>query len=202
MKITLSEDDLLFYGLELSSLSYSNTQTRRAFWALLDDAKNATGFDAAAARVSVQIYASREGGCEMYIQAQLDAEQASETPHSTSIPMESGLTVCSPISKAFSSAIGTFERMGDLLSACLALRQSGYQGDSSAWQIGERYYLCLSGNQPDTDKRKRSKNGIDATGVLWEFAVAAEKITPYYLVEHGTSLCPNDAVETLSRAAI
>ena len=202
MKITLSEDDLLFYGLELSSLSYSSTQTRRGFWALLDDAKNATGFDAAATPVSVQIYASREGGCEMYILARSEENEAKDGENAPTLPMESGLTVCSAVSKAFSPAIGAFERLCDLLSACLALRNNGYVGESSAWQIDKCYYLCLSGNLPQTEKRKHAKNGIDATGVLREFSSPAEKISPAYLAEHAISLCPADAVETLSRAAI
>ena len=51
LKITMTEEELLFYGMDLSSLSYSSTETRRAFWAILDDAKHATGFDAAASKV-------------------------------------------------------------------------------------------------------------------------------------------------------
>ena len=199
LKITLSEDELLFYGLELSSLSYSSTQTRRGFWALLDDAKQATGFDAAATKVSVQIYASRQGGCEMYILAE-PADRESVNTDPDTLPVESGLTVCPAIPRTFSPAIGRFNSLGDLLSACLALQNNGYPGESSAWKVGNRYYLCLTGTVP-VEKKRKSASGMDATGVLWEFAAPAKEITPPYLTEYGIPLCPDNAVEKLSRVS-
>lgn len=195
LKITLSEDELLFYGLDLSSLSYSSTETRRGFWALLDDAKHATGFDAAASKVSVQIYASKKGGCEMYISAEEAAEPTKE--QSPTLPVESGLTVCPTVPRQFSAAIGVFHRLCDLLSACLALHQRGYCGISSAWQVSDRYYLHLGGNTT----RKASKTAPDSTDLLWEFALPASEITLPYLAEHGTSLCAEDAVGTLGKIA-
>ncbi len=201
LKITLSEDELLFYGLDLSTLSYSSTETRRAFWALLDDAKHATGFDAAATKVSVQIYASRTGGCEMYIlgEEQADpAEARSQAESPKPLPMESGLTVCPSIPRRFSSAMGVFTHLCDLLSACLALHRSGYSGESSAWQVNDRYYLHLGG---DSAPRKGSKNTPDATDLLWEFALPAKDITLPYLAEHGIPLCAIDAVRKLSKIA-
>ena len=200
LKITLSEDELLFYGLDLASLSYSSTETRRGFWALLDDAKHATGFDAAASKVSVQIYASKAGGCEMYISAEeqtvsADTEEFSDPPDP--LPVESGLTVCKSAPRHFSSAMGAFSRLCDLLSACLALYRRGYNGESSAWQANDRYYLHLGGNTT----RKSAKNAPDATDLLWEFALPAKEVTLPYLAEHGTPLCAADAVEKLSKIA-
>ena len=200
LKITLSEDELLFYGLDLSSLNYSSTETRRAFWALLDDAKHATGFDAAASKVSVQIYASKDGGCEMYISAEEHSDRVAPAPSSEAppLPMESGLTVCPSVPRYFSSAIGTFHRLGDLLSACRALGARGYCGNSSAWQISDRFYLHLGGTSPS---RKGGKNAPDGTDLLWEFALPAGEITLPYLAEHGVYLCAENAVATLGRIA-
>ena len=200
LKITLSEDELLFYGLDLSSLNYSSTETRRAFWALLDDAKHATGFDAAASKVSVQIYASKDGGCEMYISAEEHSDCLSVSPpaESSPLPMESGLTVCPSVPRHFSSAVGAFNRLGDLLSACRALGARGYSGNSSAWQINDRYYLHLGGASAS---RKSGKNSPDGTDLLWEFALPAGEITLPYLAEHGISLCAENAVATLGRIA-
>lgn len=205
LKITLTEEELLFYGMELSSLSYSSTETRRAFWALLDDAKHATGFDAAAAKVSVQVYASREGGCEMYILSDGDAcsDSAEVSPDGSkpqSPPMESGLTVCPSTSRCFAPGIGAFKSLADLLSACLALHNCGYSGDSSAWQIQDRYFLQVSGSADAPPRPRRCS--MDATGVIWEFGSPAKDITLPYLTEHGIPICTSDAVAKLSRIAI
>lgn len=205
LKITLTQEELLFYGMDLSSLNYSSTETRRAFWALLDDAKHATGFDAAATKVSVQVYASRTGGCEMYILREGDTspdlpseEGCNQTTRSLPA-VESGLTVCPSGPKHFSPGIGAFTCLTDLLSACLALQKSGYDGKSSAWQIQDRYFLHLVGSE---DRPHRSKSSaMDATGVIWEFGTPAKDITLPYLAEHGVSICSTDAVGKLSRVA-
>ena len=67
LKIMLSEGDMKQYALDCASLDYDNTETRRAFWSILDEAKHQTGFDAASQRVFVQLYPSKEGGCEMFV---------------------------------------------------------------------------------------------------------------------------------------
>lgn len=197
LKITLSEEELLFYGMELATLSYSSTETRRAFWAILDDAKHATGFDAAASRVSVQIYASRTGGCEMYVIGE-DAESSAAEIGSE---VESGLTVCPSIPHRFEKTVGEFRTLSNLLSACLALSKNGYKGKSSAWQITDRYYLLVGGSG-DHSSQKAPKSPMSASGVLWEFGSPADEITLPYLVEHGSCICAQNAVEQLGAMAV
>ena len=67
LKIMLTSEDMKEYSLNYDNLSYENTETRRAFWSILDEAKHRTGFDAASERVFVQVYPSKKGGCEMYV---------------------------------------------------------------------------------------------------------------------------------------
>ena len=67
LKIMLTSEDMKEYSLDCNTLSYENTETRRAFWSILDEAKHRTGFDAASERVFVQVYPSKKGGCEMYV---------------------------------------------------------------------------------------------------------------------------------------
>lgn len=210
LKITLTEEELLFYGMDLASLSYSSTETRRAFWAILDDAKHATGFDAAATRVSVQIYASRAGGCEMYvIGTPADASRTTESRSADDtdaicdadllcperIGDRSGLTVCPTIARHFRRAMGEFRRLSDLLSACLALSSCGYDGDSSAWQMGDRYYLALAGSR---GRASGVESELSATGVISEFGNAVKDLSLTHLAEHGQCLCKKHAVEQLA----
>jgi negative regulator of genetic competence, sporulation and motility len=67
LKITLTSDDMTQYDLDCDTMDYDNSETRKAFWDILDHAKQITGFDAAGDRVFVQLYPSKKGGCEMYV---------------------------------------------------------------------------------------------------------------------------------------
>ena len=67
LKVTLSGEDMEHYRLDSESMDYDTTETRSAFWQILDEAKHKTGFDAGGGRIFVQIYSSRACGCEMYV---------------------------------------------------------------------------------------------------------------------------------------
>ena len=54
LKITLTECDMKQYDLDCDDIDYDNTETRKAFWSILDEAKHRTGFDAASQRVFIQ----------------------------------------------------------------------------------------------------------------------------------------------------
>ncbi len=206
LKITMTAEDLLFYGMELKHISYSSTETRRAFWAILDDAKHATGFDAAASKVSVQIYTSRDGGCEMYIlSCSPEAEAPSETlslwkaAEDSPSPLHgecavekgaTGLTVCTPAPLTATLTAATFAELSHLLSACHALSAAGYQGDSSAWQMDGRYYLQLSADRSGS------------TCLIAEFGTPMKADGLCCLAEHGNCICEQNAVERLAAMAI
>lgn len=201
LKITMTAEELLFYGMDLSTLSYSSTETRRAFWAILDDAKHATGFDAAATRVSVQVYACRTGGCEMYIIGEereqslsTDAELAAYPSDSDKEEIESALTVCPALPRLFGRAMGEFRRLSDLLAACLALSACGYNADSSAWQADDHYYLYLDGNRGGKTK---DEPALSASAIIAEFGETVKDLSLSYLAEHGRCLCGHHAVEQL-----
>ena len=67
LKVMLSEEDMRRYDLNAETVNYENTETRRAFWKILDEAKERTGFDAASDKVLIQLYPSRDGGCELFV---------------------------------------------------------------------------------------------------------------------------------------
>ena len=67
LKVKLSPEDMKRLSISCDSMDYDDTGTRRAFWDILDKAKEKTGFDAAKERVFVQVYPSRDGGCDMYV---------------------------------------------------------------------------------------------------------------------------------------
>ena len=40
IKVTLTDRDLVGYGIRVEDIDYDNTETRRVFWTILDKAKN------------------------------------------------------------------------------------------------------------------------------------------------------------------
>ena len=51
LKIALTPTDMEKYSLDIQTMDYDKTETRSAFWQLLDEAKHKTGFDAASEKI-------------------------------------------------------------------------------------------------------------------------------------------------------
>lgn len=67
LKLTLDEEDVKRYGVDVSRLDYTDTETRKVLWNLLDEAHVRTGFNAASDRVLIETFPGRRGGCEIYV---------------------------------------------------------------------------------------------------------------------------------------
>ena len=67
LKLTLAREDLAEFDLDAEDLDYSKTDTKRMFWDILSRVKRNVGFETDGYRVLVQLFPSRDGGCEMFI---------------------------------------------------------------------------------------------------------------------------------------
>ena len=193
LKVMLTKTDLSDFEIEAEELDYGNTETKRMFWDILSRAKHAVGFDTDGSRVLVQLYPSREGGCEMFI-TKIGALCSACDGVSDDCP--SGTLSCKSVRS--SGAKGrplafSFDCLEWLLTVCRRLRGIGYEGDSAAY-IGDdkRYYLFLE--------------GLDSTGYLpldeYSFigeygAAESPEALEQFLGEHGRALCADEAVERL-----
>lgn len=207
LKITLTSDDMTQYELDCDTMDYGNSETRKAFWAILDRARDMTGFDAAGNRVFVQLYPDKKGGCEIYI-TKLDIlcadkkEREGERlraslPRGTSHAAPTAETALLPRGGGERDRMGAyrFEHMGDLLRVCRQLATRGYAAHSSAYRDErDRYYLLL--------RERATAFGVSCG----EFSFIAEFGTPenaeavrLYISEHGAPICEGDAVAVLSR---
>lgn len=207
LKITLTSDDMAQYELDCDTVDYDNTETRKAFWEILDRAKHITGFDAASDRVFIQLYPSRGGGCEMYVTklGLLCAERREGAREDTRMRTGRGESerhalphpLPQPRRDGERDRIGAyrFERMDSLLRVCRQLACVGYCDESSAYRDErDRYYLIL-----------RERASVFGTPCA-EFTFITEFGTPenadtvrMYISEHGIPLCEGDAVGVLSR---
>lgn len=186
LKIMLTEEDMVHYDLDCTCANYDNTETRRAFWNILDEAKHRTGFDAASDRVFIQLYPSKEGGCEMYVtkvgllctsQDQNQKPRLHATLHQN---------------KAKTLIFG-FDTLRHMISAC-RLIGNAFTAFSHAWidEAGICYLFLDSDSDEDTNLNR-------ICGVINEFGytIQANNISEY-IKEHGKILFENYAVEKLS----
>ncbi len=67
LKIMLTAPDMAHYELENTRMDCADAHTRAAFRHIFDDARNRIGFDTQGERLFVQLYASKEGGCEIFV---------------------------------------------------------------------------------------------------------------------------------------
>lgn len=186
LKVMLTAADMELYELTCDNLDYDNTETRRAFWNILDEAKRRTGFDAARDRVFVQVYPSKSGGCEMYV-TKLRQDTRSATEQNAAVRL-------SP-EPPEEDAVFAFKVLPDLLTVCGKLSERGCTPDSSVYldENGERYFLVFgrdvgAGREPPYT-------------FITEYGVKLDSGLINYIREHCDCICRGNAVRTLGTLA-
>lgn len=221
LKIMLTNEDMKAYAIDCSTLDYENTETRRAFWSILDEAKHRTGFDAASEKVFVQVYPSKEGGCEMYItKLGILSDKKSVTDDARDCGDEdlkiknnpTGKTSGKEVSEAKYTSFQSrsikrdteivgfraykFASMDLLLRACRQLSLLGYDGESRAYSSdeGSSYFLIISEQLGDFFVLS------SRYGFICEYAERIDyEYADAYLGEHGRVICEEGAVSKLGQ---
>ena len=184
LKVILSRNDLEGFGIKIEDIDYDNTETRRVFWSILDDAKRETGFNAAICRIFIQIYPDATGGCDMYVSRVGAGEKGTKSS-------KRGLH-CS-VEKSGSNRLTEeriygFYRMDDLITACKQLLKQGYSEPSSAYaEQGDKegYYLLVS--EPSSQLSSIMEYGERLTG----------RYLSNHIREHCIPISKGSAVQTL-----
>ncbi len=191
IKIRLSEGDLCEFELEAEELDYSNTETKRMFWDVLSRAKKATGFNTNGHRVLVQLYPSKDGGCEMFVTKIINIPSDCEE----ALPCEEQKTEKQKkVSQKRKYTAFSFTSFSALNAACRSLKHVGYKGHSIAYiDDSRRWYLLLS------DLDFSGYVPMDEFSFLLEFGnIENTESCRCYLSEHAKELCFGDAVTKLA----
>ncbi len=197
LKIMLTSCDMRHYELRTERMSGADADTRRAFRHIFSDARDKIGFDTAGERLLVQLYTSRDGGCEIFV-TKLGAEEGEtvfDTMHDPEETLLSRLRQTNAEPDLTSEhCIWRFEDLPALSAACRRLKSVGYiEASALAYttQNGrDTWYLTLALPVP-----------ISLTyAFLAEYAspVASPETLTMYLSEHGTIVTESDAVEKMS----
>lgn len=194
LKIMLCKEDLTHFELKPEQLDYSNTETKRMFWDVLNRAKHQNGFDTDGQRVLVQLYPSKEGGCEMFV-TKIGVLHNEESKSHINEKKHSGAINFKKSSRSHTSQSAfRFEDTEEMLEVCRRLKKIGYLGDSSAYfcDNGSKY-LLLS----DVDSSEFAPP--DEFSFISEYGdLENSKNLEYYILEHGKAICEFDAVSILS----
>jgi len=193
LKIMLDREDMESYSLSCDTIDYDNTETRRAFWNILDDAKHKTGFDAASDRVFIQVYPSKNGGCEMFVTKVREGGKSRSDRNVSCLVSKNGAER--------TDRIYAFSRLSDMMIVCRRLKNSGFSDISRAYaarELPERYFLLL----PDTG----CCGELPKYPFIYEYIEneytddqpICELAASSYITEHCRCICSAKAVETLS----
>jgi negative regulator of genetic competence, sporulation and motility len=190
----LTQTDLDGYGVCTEDLDYANTETKRMLWDILNTAKREVRFNTDGQRVLLQLFPSRDGGCEIFV-CKLGALPLEDAEHPAELLAEPILHCKRGARSSHADRTGAFrfERLDSLLTVCHRLFTIGYGGKSSAFVSDDKYYYLLL-------------DGMDTTGYLPvdEFSFIREygtsestECTRHFLSEHGRAICEERAVDIL-----
>ena len=187
IKIMLTREDMAKYNIHMYSLGHTGSAIKEAFGEVLSDIKTRTGFDTLEAKTILQVYPSRDGGCEVYItRLKNDPKLKNDDKHESLT--QTNITV----KRWFQKIIFSFEKITDTIDACRLLSSVGYDKSSSLYLYDRTYFLFL-------ESEIKPKNRHDEFTFLCDFGKRLDcKITQAYIYEHGEVIISDRAVEALA----
>lgn len=197
LKVMLEESDL--EGLELSSeeLDYANPEAKQLFGDILGYAREELGFDTSGYRVLLQLYPSRDGGCEIFITrlGRLEESEAPKDQENSARKEAQRSKRRAKRRKAF-----RFERLEDLVSACKRLAESGSSPHSEAFTDLEGEWFLILSYSDEEYSEILDMLPVSELSFISEYGSPEDtRSLSLYLGEYGREICSSGAIETLSR---
>ncbi len=201
LKVTLTADDMEHYAIDCAHMDYGTTETRRAFWSILDEARQKTGFDAARDRIYIRVYPSVDGGCDMYVtKLSCEQEELPEKPSSHRAKADAtGQKTEKEKNNRILYALDITQPQA-LLELCRILQIRGYAASSDAYVMhaesdARRFFLAVAEDRP-------SVGVIAPTAILDEYGTRiASPAMLSSLAEHAVCIAHGNAVDALAALA-
>ena len=222
IKIMLSKPDMARYELTSSHMDFADEHTRCSVRRILADAEKQIGFDTEGERLFVQFFASRDGGCEIFVTklgkntdvcqstekseehllARVREYESDDTHYETeesmplirsTTPLTSSRTNTESIHPAENSSATVFvEQLSILLSLCRRLLNAGFSGCSDAYMHESANGFYLRINEDN------GENLVCIYPFIGEYGAILSNVNwDLYIDEHAKLLCPLCAVQTL-----
>lgn len=187
LKIMLSAKDAERYELACESADLADAVTRTAFREILTDIKKETDFDATEDKVYIQMYPSKEGGCELFVtkigllfgeESAMNANSAQKTSKKTK-------------SLQKRRAAFAFFDFDGLLAVCRRLSDS-FSGESEVWRDERGKWWLLLSEMCESQTAKERFRFIRDYAEMHSF-----EDKKMLLPEHGSCICKRNAVAVL-----
>lgn len=197
MKVMLEERELEELELSAEELDYANPDAKELFGNILGYAKEEFGFDTSGHRILLQLYPSRDGGCEIFITrlGKLEGNAPSEEKTKEGEKKDK-----KPRSNRKRRRAFRFERLAHLVSVCKRLSESGAPPLSEAFtDVNGEWFLLLSYEEGEYPSAL-DMIPVNELSFISEYGSAEDaRALLLYLGEYGRTVCPSNAVERLSR---
>ncbi len=186
LKVMLEGTDLEAWNIDVESLDYANPEAKRVFEDILGYAKREFGFDTAGYKVLLQLYPSRDGGCEIFI-TRLSPVSNAEKASGNKADILQG-----------EERTYSFEKLDELICVCRLLKKFDGIKESYAWRdVDGVWYLSFRFCVPDTsDESERFV--LTPLDILLEYGNRVSNDgSALYLSEYASEVCKHNAVECL-----
>jgi negative regulator of genetic competence, sporulation and motility len=181
IKIVLSREEA--DEMNLVSQDISGADNRRAFWRLINMAKDRVGFDPMGDKLLIQLYPMKEG-LELFVTklGLLPDSSARLVARSDKVSL---------LSKKRS--LYAFDSLDDLIDAARAVKSAagGIAIESDVYTSNEKYYLSI-------EEYGKGGEAVEFPCIL-EFATPITADFSAYIVEHSECLVLGEAIEKFSR---
>ncbi len=184
LKVLLTEEDMHRYGLAGECTDCDTAQARKVFWSILDEAKKRTGFDVAKDKVLVQLYPSKDGGCELFVTKLGILSEVTEK----TLARSGRVAMLSVRHTAY-----RFASLCDLSTACAALQNIKALRQSDVYYADDGCYYLLF------EERVGKDDILTPTSCLGEYGECVSVRHTEYIREHGICIKHGDAAALFAR---
>lgn len=193
LKIMLTPDDMVVYRISEEMLTFEKKDVRSTFSEILDDVKAKTGFDSTSGRLFIQVYPSKDGGCEVYLTRSFD--EPNRRPNKDKDRDKDKIRA---LKTQREYCVYSFASLDDVLTACFVLKKSGYAFDSKLYiqkECRDSYFLVLQ-EEVIQDARYKKKRYPNKSDLAAEYGKKmGNKEAMLYISEHASAIIDKDAVK-------
>lgn len=172
LKIMLTKEDMIRYGIDKEDINYDDPKIRRSFWRILDEARTGCGFEASGDKVLIQFYPSKDGSEIFVTKLGLVSSGAERTiAKSTKVAMLSTRR-----------AVYRFSDLDDLLSAVRVINIEECERPPRAFYGEDGAYYIIADERGITSGTSRDISSIAEFGIEIPSTLAA------YVAEHANEI--------------
>lgn len=204
LKIMMSAPDMEFYGLDEDEFYCSVSNTRKILERILKNSPVMTGFETISPddKILIQLYPEKSGGCELFVTrlSLCEADNTQEDAFYMPDENEEKLLLPTPQKRTVTARVAvkptltySFEKFDYVCLACRELVSRRFAGDSSLYRADSGKYYLFIGTKSDENEKSSPSSFLSEFGELEN----TENVS-LILLEHGTCVCPSDAVQTFS----